>query len=338
MLNPDLYSRLKRKLGTVKILREDEKAVLQPYKLGVLTEFRPEGGEEYNVCCPFCNDRGFHLYINYTYGLKNYKGVRSFATAHCFHGCLDDPEKREALYSLLFNFSMPRHIKSSVAVFSDGSAEPAEIIPPGKMTLISQLPNEHPAVVYLCNQRKFSKALLDYYGVCYCYESQTNPLAVGRVVIPIWFKNEYKGWQTRKLGDGKAGGIKYCTAPGMRKSKVIYNYDMAIKQDYVVICEGVTDVWRVGSAGVCLFGKKASVEQIRLIKEGWKNKDICLLLDPDASKESAALYENLKVDCKNVFVIRLPEGVKDAALMDEEDLRRLIDESRRQGNDRTASA
>ena len=335
MLNPDLYARLKRKLGTVKILREDEKAVLQPYKLGVLTEFRPEGGEEYNVCCPFCNDRGFHLYINYTYGLKNYKGVRKFATAYCFHGCLDDPEKREALYSLLFGFSMPRHIKSSVAVFAEeDNTAPAEIIPPGKMILVSQLSDDHPAVDYLCNQRKFSKALLDYYGVCYCYESQTNPLAVGRIVIPIWFKNEYKGWQTRKLGDGKAGGIKYCTAPGMKKSKIIYNYDMAIKQDYVVICEGVTDVWRVGSSGVCLFGKKASVEQIKLIKEGWKDKDICLLLDPDASKESVALYENLKVDCKNVSFVKLPEGVKDAALMEEEALRRLIDESRRkQGGD-----
>lgn len=338
MLNPDLYNRLKRKLGAVKVLREDERAVLRPYRVGTTIEMRPEGGEEYNVCCPFCHDTGFHLYINYTYGLKNTKGERSFATAHCFHGCLEDTEKREALYELLFAFSMPRHIKSSVAVFAEEPAAPAEIIPPGKLVLVSQLPDNHPAVEYLCNQRKFSKSLLDYYGICYCYESQTNPLAVGRIVIPIWFKNEYKGWQTRKLGDGKAGGIKYCTAPGMRKSKLIYNYDMAIKQDYVVICEGVTDVWRVGSAGVCLFGKKASVEQIRLIKDGWRDKDICLLLDPDASKESAALYENLRVDCKNVSVVKLPEGVKDAALMEEEALRRLIDEARRESKNDSGSS
>lgn len=327
MLNPDLYERLKRKFGTVKIIREDERAVIRPYKVGVKTFQRTEGGEEYNCCCPFCNDTGFHLYINYTYGQKNTRGFRSTATAHCFHGCLENADNREALYRLLYSFPMPRILKSSIVNVEE---EPVsqEIIPPGRLVLISQLPEDHPAVVYLCKTRGFSKSLLDYYGISYCCESTTNPLAIGRIVIPIWFKNEYKGWQTRKIGDGKAGGIKYCTAPGMKKSKIIYNYDVAIRQDYVVICEGVTDVWRVGAAGVCLFGKKASVEQIRLIREGWRDKDICLLLDPDASKETAALFENLKKDCRNVCVVKLPEGVKDAALMGEDELMRLIDEAR----------
>lgn len=328
MLNPELYERLKRKLGTVKVIKEDEKAVSRPYKIGIKTYNRTEGGEEFNCCCPFCNDRGFHLYINYTYGQKTYNGFRSFATAHCFHGCLEKEENREALYRLLYSFPLPRRLKSTVVLLNEPEETPKEIIPPGKMTLISQLPEDHPAVVYLCQHRGFSKSLLDYYGVSYCYDSTTNPLAIGRIVIPIWFKGKYEGWQTRKIGDGKAGGIKYCTAPGMRKSKFIYNYDIAIKQDYVVICEGVTDVWRVGASGICLFGKKASNEQIRLIKEGWRDKDICLLLDPDASKETAALFENLKKDCKKVAVVKLPEGVKDAALMGEEDLMRLIDEAR----------
>ena len=327
MLNPDLYERLKRKLGTVKVIREDEQAVMRPYKVGLKVVPRAEGGEEYNVCCPFCNDHGFHLYINYTYGQKNYDGFRSFATAHCFHGCLENADNREALYRLLFSFPLPRRLKRTI-VRVEEEPEQREIIPPGKLILISQLPEDHPAVVYLCKTRGFSKSLLDYYGISYCSESLTNPLAIGRIVIPIWFKNEYKGWQTRKIGDGKAGGIKYCTAPGMRKSKIIYNYDIAIKQDYVVICEGVTDVWRVGAAGVCLFGKKASNEQIRLIKEGWRDKDICLLLDPDASKESAQLFDNLKRDCKKVCVVKLPDGVKDAALMEEEELMRLINEAR----------
>lgn len=332
MLNMDLYNRLKRQFGTVKVLHENEPAVMVPHKLGAITSYRCQGGEEYNVCCPFCNDVGFHLYINYTYGEKNYKGYRTFATAHCFHGCLDDKDKREELYNLLYAFPLPNQFKSIIVPICEEPEK--EILPPGKLILLSQLPPDHPAILYLVEARQFPLPLLDYYGVCYCYESATNPLAIGRIVIPIWFKGEYKGWQTRKIGDGKAGGIEYCTAPGMRKSRLIYNYDVAINQDYVVICEGVTDVWRVGPAGICLFGKSASVEQIRLIKEGWGKKDICLLLDPDASKETAKLYENLTKDCKNVFVVKLPEGIKDAALMNYDDLQKLIMEVRNGGGHR----
>ena len=63
MLNPDLYERLKRKLGTVKVIRENEQAVSRPYRVGIKTYQRTEGGEEYNCCCPFCNDHGFHFRI-----------------------------------------------------------------------------------------------------------------------------------------------------------------------------------------------------------------------------------------------------------------------------------
>ena len=326
MLNYDLYSRLRRQFGTVKVIKENEPAAMIPYRVGSSIDYRLEGGEEYNCCCPFCNDKGFHLYINYTYGEKNYKGYRTFATAHCFHGCLDNQENREELYNLLYAFPLAHQFRSIIVPVIEEPEK--EILPPGNLVLLSQLPQDHPAIQYLVEGRHFPLPILDYYGVCYCYESATNPLAVGRIVIPIWFKGEYKGWQTRKIGDGKAGGIKYCTAPGMKKSRLIYNYDVAIQQDHVVICEGVTDVWRVGPAGICLFGKSASAEQIRLIKEGWGKKDICLLLDPDASKETAKLYENLKKDCKNVFVVKLPEGVKDAALMDYKELQTLIKEVR----------
>ena len=325
MLNTELYLRLRRIFGTVKVSKENEPAQTQPYRTNKGIEYRSIGGEEYNVCCPFCHDTGFHLYINYNYGEETYNGRRNYAVANCFHGCLKNRDNRKALYDMLFSFPMGHRVASVVVPIIE-DPEP-DIVPPGKLILISQLPEDHPAVQYLVETRKFPLPILDYYGVCYCYESKTNPFSVGRIVIPIWFKGEYKGWQTRSLVD-KPKGAKYFTAPGMKKSKVIYNYDVAINQDHVVICEGVTDVWRVGPAGVCLFGKSASLEQIRLIKDGWKDKDICLLLDPDASAESSTLFEKLSKDCKNVCVVNLPEGVKDAALMDYLELQKLIKESR----------
>lgn len=312
----------------MKILHDNETATRTPVRKGNKVYYKTEGGEEYNVCCPFCNDKGFHLYLNYTYGKTNYKGYREFATAHCFHGCLDKPENRDELYRMLYAFPM----KQSISVIVTRSEEPERVIlPPGKMVLLSQLSREHPAVKYLCDGRNFPLSLLDFYGVSYCYESLTNPLSVGRIIIPIWFKGEYKGWQSRMIGDGLKGP-KYVIAPGMKKAKLIYNYDNAVLQDHVVICEGVTDAWRVGAAGVCLFGKSVSSEQLRLIKEGWADKDICLLLDPDAEKETQSLFEKLKQECKNVFIVKLPDGVKDAALMNETELSLLIKECRHVGH------
>lgn len=325
MLNFDLYSRLQRMFGSVKVLHENESAVVRPYRIGAKTYYRSEGGEEYNVCCPFCHDNGFHLYINYTYGMKDGFGYQNFSAAHCFHGCLESIENREELYRILYAFPLKHTVSSAIVSYSEEPEQ--EILPPGKLVLVSQLKPEHPAVKYLCEHRGFSLSLLNDYGVCYCYDSKINPITIGCIIIPIWFKGEYKGWQARQIGDGNKGP-KYFTAPGMKKSRIMYNYDSAILQDHVVVCEGVTDVWRVGPAGVCLFGKSASSEQLRLLKEGWSSKEICLLLDPDAYKETELLYEKLKESCKKVCIVKLPDGIKDAALMDADDLQQLIKESR----------
>jgi hypothetical protein len=53
-----------------------------------------------------------------------------------------------------------------------------------------------------------------------------------------------------------------CYLPGLRKSRLLYNEDLARQQPLVLVCEGVTDVCRVGPAEVALFGKSASRQQL----------------------------------------------------------------------------
>lgn len=62
----------------------------------------------------------------------------------------------------------------------------------------------------------------------------------------------------------------------------------------MVVCEGVTDIWRVGAPGVAILGKHASDEQVRLLSLGWADKVAVVLLDTDAAAEAAELGRRLR--------------------------------------------
>jgi len=82
---------------------------------------------------------------------------------------------------------------------------------------------------------------------------------------------------------------KYFTCPGFQKSQHVYNLSSARTYPYVVICEGVFDVLRVGTPtdpekpgpAICLFGKTPSLDQIALLKREWGTGMAVVLLDSD---------------------------------------------------------
>jgi hypothetical protein len=78
----------------------------------------------------------------------------------------------------------------------------------------------------------------------------------------------------------------------------------------VVVCEGVSDVWAVGPAGVALLGMTASREQMRLLAAGWAGKPAVVLLDQDAAADAHLLFDRLRpfFGAKLVLAI-LPEGL-----------------------------
>lgn len=310
---------------SVKIINENVLATLQPTGLKGY-KYLLSGGEEYACNCPFCNDTGKHLYINYRYGQQEEVGVRkkNFAVAHCFHGCLDKRENREELYRIIFAFPVSKSICSTIVPLGTAMTEDDRPISlPGGLIPIQELDEKHPAVQYLVGSRHFDMELLRMYEISYCGKSQAYPRASNKIVAPIKFSKELIGWQARRIGDGN--GPKYYTAPGFKKSKVLYNFDSASLCNFVVLCEGITDVWRVGKEGVCLFGKVASMEQKRLLKETWKDKPILLLLDPDARAEAEKLKSTLESSFPVVSIVELPEGIKDAAELDSGELRRILE-------------
>jgi DNA primase len=69
--------------------------------------------------------------------------------------------------------------------------------------------------------------------------------------------------------------------PGLPKGQLLYNLDRASRQPFIVLVEGVTDVWRLGSMAVSGFGKDLSDQQVCLLREASQAgaRHVVILLD-----------------------------------------------------------
>ena len=324
MINTRLYNKLLSLTGDVKIIREDEEAEYTRAKIkpgegsagGIVPKLELSyGGEEYNCCCPFCGDEHFHLYINHLYGTE--APVNSTSLAYCFHGCLSNPDNRDRLRQMLLGFSnrldkLPKPVK---IVRREKALQPVE--PLDNVVSLAELPDNHDAIKYLVEDRGFDyQELLDL-NVGYCSRSSRYTMIANRIVIPITMNGIYLGWQARYIGAAPKSVPKYYTAPGMRKSSVLYNFDVAKQQDYIVITEGVMDAWRVGKPGVCLFGKYISKAQTNLLAENFKQKPVIVLLDNDAQDDAQIVSDKLQREGLRVHNLCIV-GYKDPGEMSRE--------------------
>jgi DNA primase len=123
------------------------------------------------------------------------------------------------------------------------------------------------------------------------------------------------GWQARaprdvpRTGFGGDPSPKYLNRHGFQRRSFLYGFDTARASDFVVVCEGVTDVWKVGPPAVALFGKQATSEQRHLLVRTWGHGTLIVLLDADARDEAVQLGRDLgRYFGKGVVVVRLPAG------------------------------
>jgi DNA primase len=126
------------------------------------------------------------------------------------------------------------------------------------------------------------------------------------------------GWQARLITPQVNRSPKYITARGVRKSKLLYGLPRAVKSSGpIVMCEGVTDVWRLGRNAVALFGKSLSHAQQELLLRHFWGRSLVLFLDRDAAKETHSTCQNLQSarekagDRSPVVVAEHPDGCHD---------------------------
>lgn len=314
-LNPVLYGLLQHKFSSVRVHNmgcpaqiKMARSPVDPTRLVETTQF---SGEYYAVCCPFCTDTNHKLWINYRYGSEfNPRTGRREKTylACCYRNdCVRDAGRREQLEDLIFGQHRRTLLAPPLLHIDDEFAPPPVITPPGEIVPLSALPEDHAAVQYV-RSRNFDPTVLSVdYGVGFC--TKPNPgfsLVRNRIYIPVVVNGQLVGWQGRAIGD--AAQPKYYNSQGMQKSRILYNYDRAASQPYVIVVEGIPSVWRIGAAAVCLFGKTMSHWQRVTIATTWVKKPVFILLDNDADAETEKCFTELSRHDVRAIPVFLPDA------------------------------
>lgn len=323
VLSPQLYSQLVKNFpGGVLIANEGEpfQAVTRRRADGSTYVDVQYGGEYYRVNCPFCRDTRHRLWVNHRYGTVGEHGQKMLFLATCYNeGCLAESDNWRRFNDALFGFrnanvrDIPAFVTDYSHVgFSDTAAEtravlPGEVIP---MTQLLQISPRHPAVLYMCGQRRYTRTKLDRYEVGFCTQAaaEYRP-AQGRIIFPLRMDGELVGWQARIVGDDVPCGVpKYYGMPRMKKRRILANYDYAKREPFPVIVEGVTDQHVVGAAGVAILGKTLSSFQRDLLASTWPQGSVVILLDGEAVRERQVMAEQLQAVGLTPVVVALPEG------------------------------
>ena len=128
-----------------------------------------------------------------------------------------------------------------------------------------------------------------------------------RIIAPIYHKHKLISFQGRDVTDRQTLRYKACTKRKevMNHKSTLYGIDN-VHGNKIIICEGITDVWRLGYGSVCTFGTSVTLDQIRLITE-FENVFILFDNEQTAQERANKLAENLSSFKINVEIIDLPE-------------------------------
>jgi len=302
-----------------------------------------EPGEYYVVCCPFCGDAKFRLYINHMFGVREpVTGSRRLHLAHCFNeDCVHDYESQMLLVQQIE--ATPDELAGFDRVIRTGVKFVAELeraTLPGKVTPVNELAADHIAVRYLQSRGFDLDYLAKFYRVGWCNNAMYQ-LASGRIIIPVFKEGVLKGWQARYPGEmnwkRKGAPPKYFTMPGMPRRHVLYNFGRACQYRTIVLVEGVTDVWRFGAMAVCTFGDTLTPMQRQQLVKDCRDYNLVVLYDPEAMVKPniQEMLESLKTTWRGgaaaAIGVTLPDGT-DPGSLSREFLRAYVErEAEKQG-------
>ena len=326
-LNPALYGALRRLFGEVRIYKEGQPPALSR-RNGTIHVV--DGGEEYAVCCPFCGDRRFRLYINHRYYHPNDPGKHLFAwRAHCFNEeCLEDAANRARLREIIIRAvsSMPVDPALSEPV----QAEPRPVSLPDRLLPLAEAAEHLEEIRDFLRSRHIDPDSMHRWEAYICLDDSS--INYGRIVVPIrtvgydahgnYAPGMVVGYQTRSI-DGLVSRdhLKYRSVG--RIGMGLYNIVPAVRSGRVILVEGFLDAWRVGPAGVPVLGSSLSHAQADIMIRMCRNVPVTIMLDGDAVKKAKDIYRTLSsagIDCR----LAVLPGRLDPCDLDSESLDRVL--------------
>lgn len=326
VLCPELYRRLRILFNHVDITNRGGAFMGEEYWNTAVAQPRwewrvAEGGEHYRVNCPFCHETRGRLIISHRFGQFDSNGRRMLHLATCYNDdhCLNDWGKRVELCDMIFGFQnrYNRNVQFKYIAGEPENLELRETCLPGECVPLQDLPSGHPAITYMCGRRGYLLEFLVQQGCTYCVRAEPKwRSAQGRVIVPIYFDGILVGWQGRWPDelDWKAAGFpKYYTLPGMPKRQILYNFDQAKRYPFVIVEEGITDVWATGPWSVAVLGSALTYPQQRHLLTQWSGRPIVVMLDGGENERAvmqhmvSQLVATEQQRCP-VFYVQLPEG------------------------------
>jgi hypothetical protein len=305
-LCPGLYELLRRAFGEITIANEGEEVVIASRHWNSV-EKRMEwdiiqSGEYYRVNCPYCGDSRQRLWFHYCYGSLDDDGRTINWLVNCYNeGCLSGRdrravENRQDLEIRLFRAEMSAGERNLLLATRPGNRSDegplVAVEMPGRVIRLDELSFDHQAVRYIEDRGYDAAKLGRKYGLCYCRKAFEFSQVQGRLVVPIEMEHQLVGWQARYIGElnwSACGVRKYYNLPGMKKRRILYNWDRASQGRIIVVVEGVTGVWTVGDAAVALLGKSITAHQMfrlaSLTAYSSEPRCLVLMLDPDADQD-----------------------------------------------------
>lgn len=274
----------------------------QDHKIDYSTEGKNCQEGWVNICCPFCEDKSNHLGIQinkptkvkcWRCGSHNLLEVLENFTDKKVSVIYREYEtEKNALDSVVIEKKVGKSYKEIVDEFYDNS----ESIP-------KFFQANNPYIKYIVN-RKFTNKLEDDWGIRAGIESGDYRY---RLMIPIFHDGQIVSFQGRDI-TGKQEE-KYKTCAGTYINNYLYGLGY-IHNDRVIICEGVTDVWRLGKGNaVATFGINFSNEQIKLlIKQNIKRALIYFDSEHQAQEQALKLkgtLEMFNIECLNFTIKEL---------------------------------
>jgi hypothetical protein len=320
--------------GRVEVSRRGEPFRAAYYSLGEgkVRQWAVSAGEYYRVCCPFCNDRRYRLYVNHMYGVRDPQtGYRNRHLAICFNeNCLADPDNRRELkrYTIRYHRAAgmgrtmlapagsTRGVRRHEPCPGYDSSRPIPL--PGDFVPLHCVDRRHEVRRYLEGRGFDPDSLGRAWGVGCSDAYGSHPLMfpVRAETCGEWVT---WGWQARRIRDGAGIEVKYLTSKGLKKSRFLYGAEgVTTSGGPVLVVEGPVDVWRAGRDAVALLGKDASETQVRLLCRHMRGRPLVVALDGEAAGHAAELAARLRqarresilwADPKSpVVILRLPAG------------------------------
>ena len=136
------------------------------------------------------------------------------------------------------------------------------------------------------------------YNIGYCDSGMYG----NRIIVPSYSETgELNYFIARDVFDG---GMKYKNPP---VSKDVVGFELFINWDEpIILCEGVFDAIAIRRNAIPLFGKTIPKSLRKKIYEK-KVKEIYILLDSDAIKDSIKITDDLMRNGINVYFVKLSE-------------------------------